>query len=118
MLIMGETFNQRKAFIWSCIHTCQDLITVLQKVTGENAKLARQIIKDEREIIKSDYATLKELQRWFKQSGLTPDEPYKTPGQIAWEASLTEEQWEDRINKAHVLDQMREKYELERGSNG
>lgn len=75
MLTVGETFNERKAFLWSFIHVCQELIGVLQKLTGDK-KSAREVIVLEREIIKDTYAELKELQRWFKQSGLKANEPF------------------------------------------
>lgn len=104
MLIIGETYNQRKAFIWSCIHTYQELIAVLQKVQGENRRLALEIIKQEREIIKQEYAELKELHRWFKKSGMGEDEPYQTPGYKAWFASLTDEQITEEMVKADKRD--------------
>lgn len=76
MLVQGETFNERKSSLWSYLHTSQDLIKAVQKIKGDNLALAREVIVQERETIKTTYADLKELQRWFKTSGLEPDEPY------------------------------------------
>lgn len=104
MLIIGETFNQRKAFIWSFIHQCQELITVLQTVQGENRRQALECIKQEREIIKAEYAELKELQRWFNKSGMGENEPYQTPTQKAYWANLTDEQLEQELEKAEKRD--------------
>lgn len=88
MLIMGETYNQSKAMLWDLIHSCQALI----KVIKPNSPLAREVIAGNREIIRSTYADLKELTRWFKQSGLEPDEPYVPPSVKArWEAMTEEE---------------------------
>lgn len=104
LLIIGETFNQRKAFIWSFIHQCQDLIKVLQGIQGDNRRQALELIKQEREIIKIEYAELKELQRWFKKSGLGENEPYQTPSQKAYWASLTDEQLQEELDKAYRRD--------------
>lgn len=76
MLTAGECFNDRKAFLWSFIHVSQELIAVLQKMPGENRILARELIAQEREIIKKTYMDLKELQRWYKTTTLAPDEPF------------------------------------------
>ena len=80
MLCIGETFEQRKDFLWSFIHVCQDLIKAIQKCKTSDQELSRTVIKQERAIIKETYEELKELQRWFKQSGLKPDEPYFKKG--------------------------------------
>lgn len=103
MLIIGETFNQRKAFLWSCIHTCQELVNVLQKIKGDNRALALSVIKQQREIIKSDYAALKELQKWFKQSGMDEDEGYVPPLEKArWNALTEEEKWAEEEHKLEI----------------
>ena len=39
----------------------------------------------EREQIKNTYAELKAVQRWGKQSGLDPDEPYRYGGKYVKE---------------------------------
>lgn len=100
MLIIGETYNQRKAFMWSFIHSCQEFIKALQTVKGENRREALLLIKQEREIIKQEYADLKELQRWFNKTDISENEPYQTPGYKAWFASLTPEQLEEEMIKA------------------
>lgn len=111
---MGETYKQHKAFLWSYLHTCQDLIKAIQASPLADSSLAREVILQERQQIRETYAELKKLLQWFKQSGLQEDEPYYPESYKKWEASLTDEQWEERINKAHILDQLREKYEQER----
>lgn len=104
MLTIGETFNQRKAELWSLIHSCQELLKVLSGIKGDNRKLALEVAKQEREIIKVTYAELKELQRWFKKSGLDENEPYQTPSQKAYWANLTDEQLEAELEKAEKRD--------------
>jgi hypothetical protein len=107
VLIIGETFNQHKAFLWSLIHSSQELIKVLQNIKDpDNRKLAREIIVQERTIIKSTYAELKELQKWFTKSGMEADQPYKTPGMLKREAEMTEEEWDQRLYKAQELDNL------------
>ena len=104
MLIIGETYNQHKAFIWSCIHTAQDLVKAMQLIKGENRRQALECIKAEREIIKQDYQKLKELRRWFLKSGLGENEPYQTESYKAWFASLTDEQIIEEMEKAEARD--------------
>jgi hypothetical protein len=115
VLIMGETYNQQKAFLWSYIHTCQELIKALQASKLANSSLARDVIQENRLQIRDTYAELKKLLQWFKKSGLKEDEPYYPESYKKWLESLTDEQWEERLNKAEILRQLQEKYELERG---
>lgn len=115
VLIMGETYNQHKAFLWSYLHTCQDLIKAIQDSKLANDPLAREVITKEREQIRDTYTELKKLLQWFKKSGLEPDEPYYPESYKKWEASLTDEQWEERINKSEMLRMLQEQYRLERG---
>ncbi len=76
MLTAGESFNDRKEFLWSYIHTCQDLIKVIQQTSIADTPLAKETMKLEREQIQQTYNELKALQRWLKTSGLKPDEPF------------------------------------------
>ncbi len=76
MLTAGESFNDRKEFLWSYIHTCQDLIRVIQRTSIADTPLAKETMKLEREQIQQTYNELKALQRWLKTSGLKPDEPF------------------------------------------
>jgi hypothetical protein len=77
VLIIGETFNQRKESLWSYIHVSQDLIKTIQNCKIGRSPLAREVIAMEREQISSTYNELKQLQRWFKTTELEPDEQYK-----------------------------------------
>ena len=85
MLIIGETLNERKASLWSYIHVCQDLIKSIQGCSISKSSLAKEVIAMEREQIKNTYAELKAVQRWGKQSGLDPDEPYRYGGKYVKE---------------------------------
>lgn len=76
VLTAGESFNERKDFLWSYIHTCQDLIKAIQATSIGTSSLAYEVIRMEREQIQQTYDELKQLQRWFKTSGLKPDEPF------------------------------------------
>lgn len=76
VLTAGESFNDRKEFLWSYIHTCQDLIKTIQQTRIADTSLAKETIKLEREQIQQTYNELKVLQRWLKTSGLEPDEPF------------------------------------------
>lgn len=88
MLVIGETYAERKASLWSYIHTCQGLIKVIKPDTP----LAREVIKAERSSIRETYNELKELTRWFKKSGMTETQPYVHPSTIArWNAMTDEE---------------------------
>lgn len=113
VLCIKENFNQRKAFLLDYIHTCQDLIKAIQQSSLHNSTLAREVIKEERILIRDTWAELKQLQRWFKTAGLEPDEPYYPESYKRWEASLTEEEWEARLMKAHELDRLLYDYNLE-----
>lgn len=77
MLLIGETYNQRKDFLWSFIDTCRELVITIQRSNLSNTPLAKEVIAENRAIIRDNYAELKELAKWFKQSGLEPDEPYQ-----------------------------------------
>lgn len=67
--LIGETFNECKAFQWSLIHTSQDLIKAIQACSIKNTPLAREVINQERQLIKQYYAELKELQAWWNKEG-------------------------------------------------
>lgn len=103
MLIIGETYNQHKAFLWSCLHTCQDLIKAVQ-ATGTKDPLAREVVQLERQAIKDLYDELKALRRWFLQSGMEENEAYQPPSRKAWWASLTDEQQAEEAEKAYRRD--------------
>lgn len=66
--LKGETLNQTKKFYWDYIHTCQELISVIQK-DCDYIDLSREVIAMERQIIKDTYADLKEMQQWFNKTG-------------------------------------------------
>lgn len=68
-----ETFEDCRDFHFSFIHTCQDLIKAIQHTiknspSGDHT-FARQIIKQEQDIIKAIYVELKEMQRWWIREG-------------------------------------------------
>ena len=67
--LIGESFNECKAFYWSYIHTCQELIKAIQNTGIANTPLAKEVIRQERDQIKRTYAELKELQRWWDKEG-------------------------------------------------
>lgn len=78
-LVLGETYNDRKAFTLSCIVTARGLIKTIKEVClpkPELRDLALQIIKQEQEYIKSELAELTELERWRRKVGLEKDEPF------------------------------------------
>lgn len=67
--LKGETLNQTKEFYWEVIHISQDLISAIQKTKSKDSDIAKQVIKQEKELIKQTYADLKELQQWFNKTG-------------------------------------------------
>lgn len=67
--LLGETFNECKAFYWSYIHTSQELIKAIQNCSLAKTPLAKEVISQERQIIKQTYVELKELQRWWEKEG-------------------------------------------------
>ena len=76
MLVIGETYNDRKASLLDYIHVCQDLIGTIQKCKISKEPLAREVIALERQSIRDTWAELKALARWQKTSGFEPDEPF------------------------------------------
>jgi hypothetical protein len=76
VLTIGETFNGRKESLWDYIHVCQELIAAIQKSVVPPTDLSREVIALERQSIRSTYAELKDLQRWFNTTELEPDEPF------------------------------------------
>lgn len=107
---MGETYEQHKAFLWSYLHTCQDLIKAIQASKLATDPVGRECILSNQAEIRRTYAELKALLQWFKKSGLEPNEPYYPESYKKWEASLTEEQWDERINKSEMLRSLQEQY--------
>lgn len=71
--LMYETFEDCRDFHFDLIHTSQNLINAIQATIDNHPDwdhtLAREVIKSEREIIKSTYAELKEMQRWWIREG-------------------------------------------------
>ena len=70
---MYESFEDCRDFHFDFIHTCQDLIQTIQTIIKNHPErdhtLAREVIKQEQDIIKTIYAELKEMQRWWLREG-------------------------------------------------
>lgn len=76
---MHETYNERKAFILSCIVTARGLISAIQSTKNkfpELKDLQNQVIKQEQDYINQELADLTELERWRRKVGLEKDEPF------------------------------------------
>ena len=67
--VKGETIATCKAFYWDTIHTSQKLIKAIQGSSVKNTDIAREVVKQEQQLIKDTYADLKELQRWWEKEG-------------------------------------------------
>lgn len=65
MLNYFETFDERNDFLWSVIHTSQELIKAIK--TKPKSDLATEVIDIELELIKTTYGQLKELRRWYNE---------------------------------------------------
>lgn len=68
-----ESFEDCRDFHLDFIHVCQDLIKAIQQTIKNHPDwdhtLAREVIKQKQDIIKSTYAELKEMQRWWLREG-------------------------------------------------
>lgn len=81
-LISEETYNERKAFILSCILVSKTLIRQLVSTMDKIPQIepeARQVIELEKQYIKDELAELTELERWRIREGLGKDERYIYP---------------------------------------
>lgn len=81
-LTLDETYNERKAFILSCIVTTRGLIKAIQSTSNkfpEHKDLYNETITNQQQSIKHDLAELTELERWRVKEGMAKDEPYKYP---------------------------------------
>lgn len=71
--LLTETFEDCRDFYLDFIHVSQDLIKAIQLTIKNHPDwdhtLAREVIKQEQDIIKSTYAELKEMQRWWLREG-------------------------------------------------
>lgn len=70
-----ETYNERKNRLWDSIHLYQDVIKTIQE-QGLDSPLAHKVISMYRDEIQKAYQELKEVTRWFKTTGLDPNEPF------------------------------------------
>lgn len=78
-LVSHETYNERKAFILSCIVTARGLIKTLSANIDKYPNLKQQTleaIEHEQQYIKDQLAELTELKRWQIREGIGEDEPY------------------------------------------
>lgn len=81
-LVSEETYNERKAFILSCILVSKTLIRQLVSTMDKIPQIepeARQVIELEKQYIKDELAELTELERWRIREGLGKDERYIYP---------------------------------------
>lgn len=71
--LLTETFEDCRDFHLDFIHVSQDLIKAIQQTIKNHPDwdhtLAREVIKQEQEIIKTTFAELKEMQRWWLREG-------------------------------------------------
>lgn len=113
---MGESYSQHYDFLWSCIHTSQELIKTIQSVSSkldpDTRKLAREVILKEQRYIRGVYEDLKALNKWFKQSGLKKYELYYPQAYKDRLANMTDEELEWHMVK---LEQIRDWYATQRG---
>lgn len=106
---MGETYNQHKQFLWDFIYTCRELIKAIQNSSLAESTLAREVIDQNRAIIRDTYAEIKELTRWFRASGLDEDEPYYPESYHKRIANLSEDEMDELLNKSEMLRQLQER---------
>lgn len=79
MLIIGETYNKRKADILDNIKVCRGLIKECNKVALKkdgNRELAIEVINTEHNTIKNFINELVELERWRVANKLERHTPY------------------------------------------
>lgn len=72
MLLIGETFKQRKADLLDNIKVCRQLIRVVNDKIKEFPSLEKQgleLIDEENAIIKMFFSELVELERWWAKEG-------------------------------------------------
>lgn len=80
LLVLDETYNDRKAFILSCIIVARNLIKAIQSTSNKFAsikEIAPEVIKCEQQYIKDQFTELTQLERWRIKEGLGKDEPFK-----------------------------------------
>lgn len=99
MLVFGETPDQRKRQLLARIKTDRWLIRLFTplKESSDHIRLLR-------EEIKSTMKDLTALERWRRKEGYRPDQPYKPPSLVAYEASMTEEDKEAYLDWQAALD--------------
>lgn len=81
-LVLHETYNDRKAFILSCVVVGRKLIKTLSANIDKYPDLKKQTlecIELENQYIKDQLHELTELERWRTREGLAKDEPYIYP---------------------------------------
>lgn len=71
MLVKGETFNERKAFLLDNIKVCREMIRtvnecVIKKNPDGDHNLAYEVIAGNRAIIRQTMAELTSLKKWQK----------------------------------------------------
>lgn len=76
VLNIMESYQERKAWIWSTIDLNRDLIKTVQEVCSDDEPLKKQVLSNCRAEIRKKTQELSDLARWFKQSGLKETEPY------------------------------------------
>lgn len=78
LLLLHETYNDRKAFIMDCVLVSRKLIVAIQSVIVKQPELSDQAydcIELERQYIINELAHLTSLERWRITKGLARDEP-------------------------------------------
>lgn len=81
-LVLHETYNDRKAFILSCVVVARKLVKTLSANIDKYPTLKQQtleVIELEQQYIKDQLSELTELKRWQIREGIKEDEPYIYP---------------------------------------
>lgn len=82
MLILFETYNQRKEFLLDYIKTCRELVRLVNDLIKKYHTLYSEgifFINNQHSEIKQTMTELVELKKWFNKQNLRPDEPYIPP---------------------------------------
>lgn len=81
MLVVGETFADRKADLLDYIKVCRALITTINTTIKRHPdwdnELAYEVMASNQQEIKNTMAELVELQKWYEKEGKYKEERYK-----------------------------------------
>lgn len=116
MLVINETYEQRKAFLLDYIKTCRAFMALLNTIIARNkelADIAHETLSLEQREISRALQQLVELKRWLKAEGIAPDEPYLPRRLREQMKGWTEEQWQTHYDKqlliASKIDELKQK---------